>query len=321
MEPPCHKKNKGGYLLIDVSSMLFHIVFTLINLFDQKHKSSLPEPEEKRLYILKHFRRCFMHKIRTLVAVYQTTKLVFARDVHKHEIWRNKIFDKYKTQRKTITKHKGCSVSLGDYFSSIYRYLYDNLVIDLDAITVKIPEAEADDVIGVLTHYLTFQEERVVIVSDDCDFYPLLHRPSVEAYDTHGENFLKKFRNITPLGYMRLKILCGDKSDNIPGCQMLVDQFGILKKRHITIDEAQMFLKLGIFKIGHMDHKYAMRLQANPGIIVELRESDPLFNQHYTRNTTLIDMHHIPDPIRQAIVIAFCNGGTPHVPTLKEDAS
>ncbi len=299
--PHRKKPPTGGYLLIDISSMMFHIVFACVNLFDKKCVTSC----DKRTYILKYFKKLFINKIRSLIESHKTCKLVFARDVRKKEVWRCKIYDKYKAQRSIVTKHKGSEINVANYFTTIYRTLYDSIVFELDAITVKVPYAEADDVIMVLTQYLSLQEDRVVIVSDDNDYYQLLHYDKVEIYDTHGENFLNKIKDITPLGYLRLKILKGDKSDNISACQMLNDPFGILQRRVISFEEVNKFVKLGIFKIEMMDKDFAMDLQKDPYKIDQLCEADPLFRHLYHRNRHLIDMNHIPKDISQSIINKF----------------
>lgn len=299
----CHPP--GGNLLIDVSSLMFHIIFACINLFDKKCIQNC----DKETYILKCFKKMFIRKVQSLINLHQTSKLVFARDVSKKNLWRNNIYDKYKSHRSCTTKHKGCSLNIRSYFSCIFHNIYDKIVSELNAITIKVSCAEADDIIMILTKYLNFQNERVVIISDDNDYYPLLHYHNVSIYDNHGKNFANKSFHIKPMDYMRLKILKGDKSDNVPACNVLKDQFGILKKRYIQMRDVHIYVKLGIFKIDTIDKELAISMIENPTKIVNLRELDPLFNETYIRNSILIDMNYIPKDIQQMIITHFVENG------------
>jgi len=306
-----HRKKKGGggggggYLLIDLSSLIFHILFACINLYDKRCGGETSDKCDKNIYVLKCFKKLFLRKIRSLIDLHQTSKLVFARDVKKIDIWRTQIFDKYKSHRSITIKHKGSDLNIGIYFDSIYRHFYDKIVAELGVITVKVPHAEADDIIMVLTQYLNSHGERVVIISDDYDYYPLLQYHGVEVYNTHGADFSDKITGIAPQEYLVMKILSGDKSDNIPACKILRDQFGILKKRHIRLEDAQIYIKLGIFKIDTIDKHLAMKMRKNPDQITQLLALDPIFQHSFNRNSTLIDMNKIPKEIQENIITKF----------------
>jgi len=301
--------DKNGVLLIDTSSLIFSIIFRLRGKYLQFKENLAQEEKDLKIneesFILKNFSKNFCESVNVLVKNYQTKELIFARDDNRERIWRVKRFPKYKSNRKKFTRHKKENIELGPVFSAIYQTQYDNLIKSLGAISIKVAEAEADDVIAVLTKFFSDQNQRVVIVADDFDYYQLMVYPEVEVYDNRGNSFFEKSGQIPPIVFSQLKILRGDKSDNIPSCQILIDErkcrvvddMGIIGRKILSFIEAKMLLKMNVLQRKSVSIKMAKELQQNPQKILDLLEKDPLFLETFRRNSELIDMKNIPHNI------------------------
>lgn len=299
-----NKRRSGGTLLIDVSSIVFLEIFRLRNKFKSGIRLDSNTPDTMNAYILKYFGASFVTTIRRLVEQYKTRQLVLARDVCKENLWRTKKYAPYKANRKRVTRHKNETVSLGPIFYSIYRDIYDKLVDELGAISLIEHNAEADDVIAVLAKYLSAKAKRVVIVANDSDYYQLLVHPGVEIYDHLGNNYANndRIKKYTPQQFLLLKILLGDKTDNIPPCQLIVNRDNLVGKMELTPSKIEMFLAIGLFQKKWINRCLANKIIENNEILTKLLTVDPIFRESYLRNLELIDMDYIPVKIQTNIL-------------------
>ncbi|HHV97236.1 MAG TPA: DNA polymerase I [Clostridiaceae bacterium] len=129
-------------------------------------------------------------------------------------------------------------------------------VLDAMNITrIEYPGYEADDLIGWLSSCAEAKNLEVVIVTGDRDSLQLVSentrvklpttrfgKTTTEEYD--NQSFLEKY-GITPLQYIDVKALMGDKSDNIPGVKgigektafELIKQFGSIEEIYNNLDK------------------------------------------------------------------------------------
>jgi len=265
--------------------------------------------KDEETFILENFREEFVKIVLALKKKHNADEIILARDVNRKQIWRMKIFDKYKANRNMNTKHQGVNIKLSNIFIGIYHFMYDIIVNDLNAISIKAAEAEADDIIAVLTRHFVKENHRVVIIADDFDYFQLLRYPNVEIYDNYGQNFLEKNPR-HPKEALRYKILRGDRSDNIPSCQILLDlpgfqtmmdEWNVPKDYIFSYEEIERLVQMELVKKKCVQ-KEAFTLQEDVGQIEKLLDEDPLFYQTFIRNATLIDMCNIPLEISERIL-------------------
>lgn len=167
--------------------------------------------------------------------------IFFVRDCLRETIWRLDLYDKYKKDRKSFVKHKNCKLDLGNLFINAYKKILPNLVKMFGFHIVKVDNAEADDVISLLSKLMINHKKEVKIISTDSDFYQLLC-DRVKMYEISLKeiviNEIPNFNILNDENYMKslllFKILKGDRSDNIKGLNITKKSFNIGNVINIT---------------------------------------------------------------------------------------
>lgn len=145
--------------------------------------------------------------------------LIFVRDSPREEIWRTKIFPQYKAHRQDCDgSEKLNNHSMGP----VIKYSNDHILSHeatnrLPVTVLRLSGVEADDIIAYMTHHHNHSEpeRKVYIIANDTDFYQLLGNPNNTMFSIGTKYTLTHIREI-PENYLEVKILCGDKTDNIP---------------------------------------------------------------------------------------------------------
>lgn len=122
--------------------------------------------------------------------------------------WRKKIYSGYKADR--ANKRAKSGIDFEDYYKMLDDFTKNLKKIMYKAKFIKVPCAEADDIIGVLVKHLN---SNVTVISTDSDFYQLYKYPGYHQYNPRT-NTLIEVTNST--NFLLAKVLKGDKSDNIP---------------------------------------------------------------------------------------------------------
>lgn len=128
--------------------------------------------------------------------------MILCRDDKLENLWRKKLYPSYKSQRS----YSG----YGPYIKELYNRI--NLLFN---VSLRIDEAEADDIIVILSHfYLKLNKKNhIYIISNDKDFYQLpklLNTTRIHILDN------SKFKEADVSDFdLEEKIVLGDKSDNI----------------------------------------------------------------------------------------------------------
>lgn len=202
--------------------------------------------------------------------------------------WRYEVFPYYKSKRQTaqldfdIKFAKECAKKIG-------QELIDNFPYK----TIKVPRAEADDVIATLVKYargadgqLRYKRgtSEVMIVSPDKDFKPLQSIPGVRQW---SPRLRAEMREPDPLGFLAELIIKGDTGDGVPNIYSPDDHFtlGVRAKavRARVLEELTECFK---------------KKQPFPE---ELREN-------FERNKRLVDLLEcVPDDIANATIELYTN--------------
>jgi DNA polymerase-1 len=153
--------------------------------------------------------------LRTLDALVRKTefdRIAICWDV-TGSYYRRKLYPLYKKHRKYI--------DMKDYFAeldSARKYL------EIFGINQCIARGiEADDVMGYLAWSLKEKGHRIVIISNDKDFYQVLKKESIKIYRPIMDQFkterdvMEEF-GVKPKQLIRIKALTGEDGDFIPGC-------------------------------------------------------------------------------------------------------
>jgi len=166
----------------------------------------------------KLWRNTFLSRFFDIVTTLKPTKIVMAFDTKGS--WRYELFDDYKGNRKKPSTSKKplnkkafneALQSMIEYFEELFPNIY----------TIHEEECEGDDIIAILAKYVFINEnEQVIIVSGDGDLNQLTEKSNVRQYNPKWKGDF--FNIINPKQELAVKILTGDKSDNIPPIKRLV---------------------------------------------------------------------------------------------------
>ena len=165
----------------------------------------------------------FFVTISYAIKLTQPTRCIIVFDGKGGSVRRKNLYPEYKENRKGLRLRLNRKYDFKDhdeeYKSAMQQLIRVSDYLDLLPITtIMLDNVEADDVIGYLSQYF---DEKVVIMSNDRDFLPLvsddvsvwnatrkkLYTPDL-VYDDYG---------FTPNNYLLFRLVEGDKSDNIPG--------------------------------------------------------------------------------------------------------
>lgn len=242
---------------VDTSYFIFHTYFST------RSRARIRDPD----HVLVEFRRLVLKRVDELIRRYRTRaeNVVFAVDCPRADIWRHELIERYKGTRAA----KGSD----SFDAKSFRVFFDAIEPELKAryrtCFLSCPGAEADDVAGVLARWKARQcpDWPMYVVSGDTDFVQLrtAHTEVVDAtlepLDASGTD---------PAEALFCKILCGDRSDNIPPVKA----------------------RLGA--------KTAKALYASPDRMRALLE-DPEVARRFEINTALVDLRRTPARIVDAV--------------------
>ena len=171
------------------------------------------------------FKKLFVDMFTPLFKKYNSDfqHVIFAKDCPRKNIWRNQHIQKYKGTRTTSDTDK----CIGEFFKYSYQTILPELEQTYSTKMVECDTLEGDDCIYIIKDMLTkrYPDQPIVIIGSDHDLMQLL-----DNYDTNIEkqnrikivNLKGKSLHEKSCGDSRkdleIKIITGDKSDNIPGC-------------------------------------------------------------------------------------------------------
>ena len=214
---------------------------TFIEMFNKKIISNIMD-------ISKRF-RCPVHKI------------IVASDSPRSSLWRTKLeLIDYKAGRKKVP-------GIGKIISQGYNSLSE---MKNSPIIMSCPEAEADDIIAILSKKIVADSNHdVIIISNDRDMDQL------QCDRIHIHTLAKGFpppKFIDPRTSLLMKIIGGDKSDNIPPIAP------------------------------RMGKKTIMDFIMNPDILQAFLSKNKSAEKQYNDNRMMIDFNEIPDNLKNQIL-------------------
>ena len=128
-----------------------------------------------------------------------------------HSSWRKEVFPFYKAHRKVAREKQ--KTEKGMDWSALFDTI-SKIIVEIDTFfpykVIRVPHAEGDDVIAVLSK--TFKEKSL-IVSSDKDFSQLYKYNWVRQFSPMKQKMLN---GIDPIEYLKEHIIRGDKGDGIP---------------------------------------------------------------------------------------------------------
>lgn len=237
-------------ILVDTSYTAFYRFFATMRWFSMAHKDEMKKIKEINNYdwytnkaFIEKYEKMFLASIEKMVKkkVFKKSMIIFCLDSPKKKLWRTEITDDYKGDR--------LDMSIKHNFKTTFKYTYDTmiplLVSNNDHIhSIKVPELEADDLVALSCKYIRekLEGKTIYLVSGDEDFLQL------GDDDLYFVNYKKKklfqLTSEEAADKLRLKLICGDKSDNIKCIYNKEDKLSNKLKKQIkeSKEELEKFL-------------------------------------------------------------------------------
>ena len=210
------------------------------------------------------FKYIFTNTLHSTVKRFSPDHLIIAIDQGKS--WRKKLYPDYKGGRKEGRDES--PIDFDAFFAVVEELLVGLQAALTSAYFLRIPNVEADDIIGILTEKL--QGNEVTAITTDKDMYQLFKYPGYRQWNPITKKYIEVLSGKVEL---QVKLLTGDKSDNIPS---VMPRMGI-KTAEKWLDR-----------------------------IDELLE-DPVVEKQYILNRQLIDFTMIPEKIKTDIIDLYLN--------------
>lgn len=210
-----------NYILIDTSYLIFYRYFALLQWWRVAHPDDdLGNPGDNKEFCEKFVKQIVeaVENIKRSLKLHSNrrqnpqVKVLLARDCPRKNIWRNAYFTEYKGTREKDDDFMG-----GQFFKMVY---HDKLLERTGADMILYENyMEADDIIAVTANYIKDNHKgdyRIYIIANDMDYLQLWDS-NCDIVNLQGKYLVEK-KNSYRDGDKNLfmKIVLGDKSDNIP---------------------------------------------------------------------------------------------------------
>ena len=180
-------------VLFDISNLMMRCLF-----------AQIPSPTEKKF---KDFKMTFLASFMKVIKDNKPDKVIVIED---SESWRKEIYPDYKANR--VAKREKSVVNF-DVFFPVFTEFLETLQKCFGNIQfLRVPRAEADDCIAVIVK--NKPEWDIINVSGDKDFFQLYACRNYRQFDGIKHEFIEC---LNPEQELLVKIILGDKGDNIPG--------------------------------------------------------------------------------------------------------
>jgi len=210
------KNMNTTFIFVDGSYYCFYRYFALRQWWKNAYPDELLDAPYENVKFVEKFRKTFVENLEQIPKKLKIHKeavkpiLIVGKDCKRENIWRNDFFKDYKGTRGNNQDE------VGEFFKMVYE---EELFQKGDAkVILKHPRLEADDCIAISVKYLLnkYPECKIYIITSDND-YLQLNAKNVNLYTLTYKNLAEgKTSTGNAENDLKIKILMGDKSDNIP---------------------------------------------------------------------------------------------------------
>jgi 5'-3' exonuclease len=218
----------NNVILVDTSYTTFHRFFATMRWFSLANMDIFKEHKDDNTYdwsqeplFIEKYTKMYLDAIINLVGknVYLNSIVIFCQDAPSDTLWRHEFAECYKGNRLDLSEKYN--------FKPTFKYTYEQLIPKLikenkNIHSMLVPRMEADDLIALSAKYIKYKRPTIdtYIISGDNDFLQLGHDKLYIA-DYKKDNLIHLSKEEAREA-LRLKIVSGDCSDNIPS--IFVDQ-------------------------------------------------------------------------------------------------
>lgn len=238
---------KPTFIFVDGSYYCFYRYYSLMNWWKNAHPDEPLEDPFLNEVFLEKFRKTFVENLQSMPKKLKISKtvtpiMIVGKDCKRNEIWRNELFPEY----------KGTRVEDGFMGGPFFKMAYEEKLFQEGGASaiLKHPKLEADDCIALSIKHLRnrYPECTIYVITSDKD-YLQLNESNVHLFNMGFKNIAEnKSSTGDPVRDLKIKILMGDTSDNIPSVFPKCGQ----KTAEKCIDDKEFFKK----KMGNNDAYY-----------------------------------------------------------------
>lgn len=186
----------------------------------------------------------FFFKIKSIKEMFEPDYIVFANDISREKTFRRKLYKPYKAQRKSHDEDIMKQMKYASQLVALLGYPFINNEL-----------YEADDVLGMLSRFAGDNNMNIIIISSDKDLYQLIDNHSFimspRNQDVLDKAWMMDHYRLTPQQWIELKMLQGDRGDNIPGIPgigevsalKLMHQFGSIENIYNNLSKVNPKIK------------------------------------------------------------------------------
>lgn len=267
--------NETPVMFVDASYLSFYRFFATKRWLQFSH----PEIDVKTVVweqcepFMKKYEVMYMKSLHKFIRDFNVPleNVIFVKDCPRAEIWRNEIYSDYKGTREATNR----SFTGGLVFKYTHMTIIPSIQEKFKCKSMRIAKAEADDVIAVCVKHIRAQSptRKIIVITSDTDYVQLIDE-NTEILTLRHQNMRKKSTGSTELDVF-IKVVRGDKSDNIPSC----------------------FSRVG--------DKTATKMFQNRELLEKYFASYPHSRTQFELNKKLIDFNNIPCDLCETIQNEF----------------
>lgn len=199
-------------ILIDTSYFIFYRYFSSIKWYQFRKKAIDYEDIHNDAVFIEAFEKHALADFKKLCKTWKTklSNIVFCCDCYRENIWRNNFVEGYKSNRIVNSKFNA------NIFQHFYEYLEKNRS-EWNISILNVDNLEADDIAYLSKRALQEKswDTKIVIITNDNDYLQVIDKQTY-IYNMNGKGNDITTRSCgNPSIDLKLKLILGDKSDNI----------------------------------------------------------------------------------------------------------
>ena len=224
-----------------------------------------------------YFKHIMFNHVFSVCKKFNATEVILAID--SKENWRKKIYTEYKATRKE-QREANTEIDWNAFFNA-YREFTEEVKQFFPFYVIQIKYMEADDIAAILAR--DWQKYEKIIITSDSDYIQLLKYNNVKIWDPIKMAFKK---SDDPQRQLQIKILTGDKGDNIPSVKPRLGK----KTAEKMLDNPQL--------LNEMFDDKTPAFTRDDGSVITIGEE---YKEKFKLNTALIDLSKIPPIFSKAL--------------------
>lgn len=199
------------------------LLFDTSNLLMRSLYANKPSPLETKFDM---FKLTFLASMIKEIKEHNPDRVIMVQD---SESWRKDIYSAYKANR--AAKRAADPINFDAFYEVAEKFLNTLASCFGNIQFLRVPKAEADDIIAVITK--NKKDWEITNVSSDKDFYQLFRYENYSQWNGIKRQFIEV---LDPAQELQLKIIIGDKGDNIPSLKRGVGPVKALKILNEDLD-------------------------------------------------------------------------------------